>query len=808
MDVLLSNLRHAVRSLGKRPGFALVAVATLGLGIGATTAMFTVVNGVLLRPLAYEEPERLLHIWTHFRGDTHNSNSGANFHDYQARIEGLASVGAFGFHRCHFGDGGETRRILLSRFTSEVIPTLGISPLLGRSFDENDDELGAGPIAVISHGLWQRSFGGVNDVVGKTIVLHDRPTTIVGVMPAAFTFPSPDVEAWIPLQLDPSRPQHRTNHNYGVIARLRGDVSFDQVQAELAGYSRQIVEEYPQNYATFEFGASAVGLYDETVGDTRTPLLVLSGAVAFVLLIACANVANLLLVRAESRNHELALRRALGASSGRVAGYVVSEGLVLATAGGVLGVAIAYWGNRFLVAIASDTLPRLEGVSLDGPVLAFTALVSVLTGLLAGSLPALRTSRGNLHGLIQTAGRSQSPSAGARTRSVLVGAEVALAVMLLVGAGVLIRSFAELRRADVGFRTDRVLTMWVSLPETETEPGPTVNFFETLLARAEALPAVSSVGVARRLPLASGFGRWSFQLEDNIVENIGEAPTTNFQTVSPGYFDALGMRLNTGRWFTGIEPARGPMIGIVNETFVSRFYPGESALGKRVRVWNPERPWIEIVGVVADIRAVGIAREAEPTLYVPLEQMNQAAGAVPNSMALVMHSDGDAADLAGPIRSLIGELRSDIVIADVRTFSQIKMDVTADRQFPTVLLGVFGGVALFLAAIGVYGMVSYSAAQRQHEIAVRVALGADTKNVLNLVMSRGLTPVLAGLGAGLLGAWMIAGVLTSLLYNVSPTDPLTFTAALALIGAVAFIANFLPAHRAAKLDPMPVLRDE
>lgn len=814
MSNLLKDLEHSFRTLRRSPGFTVAVVLTLGIGIGANTTLFSVVNGVLLRDLPFHEPGRLVMIYTHFRGSTMSASSEANFLDYRSQIHTLEAVGAYGYERWHLDGEGEPRRILVTRTTAKLLPLLGVQPFLGRTFTTEETEPGAEPVVVLGYGLWQSSLGGRPEAVGQTVRMQGKLVTVVGVMPPSFQFPRESVEAWAPLPIDPANPHSRENHYLGVVGRMKDGFGLADAQAELSAYGERVVEEFPANYKTFQFGVSGASLHEDVVGEVRGPLLLLLGAVGFVLLIGCANVANLLLARAESRSLDLAIRSAIGAPRSRILSQLMAESIVLSLAGGFVGLVLTYLSSKTLVLLAGEFLPRLDEVGIDFRVLGFTLGVSLFSGMLAGWLPAQKFSKLGVLNALQQAGRGTSPGRERHhARRALIVAEVALAVVLVIGAGILIRSFGELAKIDAGFRTDNVLTMRVSLPEVGYEDaGAVTRFYRTLEEHVGALPGVQSAGIAQRLPLASGLGLWSIQIDGKIAGTIGEAPITHLQQASPGYFAAVGLELVEGRLFSETDDAGKPPTGVVNEAFVHEHYSGDPAIGKRVRMWEPDSPWVEIVGVVGDILDEELQAAPYPKLYIPHSQAQdifvENSSGVSRSMALVVHARLDAAALSGAVRNLIREVDRTVPVSNIRTMADIRSSAASDREFPTLLMSVFGLVALVLAAIGIYAMVSYSVSQRTREIGIHIALGADSSNVRWRVVGQALTPVAIGLVFGLWAAFYITGLLRGLLYNVTPTDPITFVSVAVILFAVAALASYLPARRASRVDPMTVLRAE
>jgi predicted permease len=862
MSEIFSDIRYSLRSLWRSPGFTLAVVLTLGIGIGANTAVFNVVNGVLLRDLPFEEPDRLVRIIGFFRGRTSATLSEANFRDFQDQISSVESIGAYAYERWHLRDENEPRRILVARTSAGLIPTLGVHPLLGRTFTAEDDTLEAEPVVVLTHRLWQSNFGGRSGVLGEELDLDGTPYTVIGVMPAGFTFPWTEVEAYVPLRLDPANPYARVNHYLRMVGRLREGSTLEEAQAELSAYGERAAEEFPENYATFDFGTSAVGLMQDQVGSARTPLLVLLAAVGFVLLIACANVANLILVRAEARSDTIAVRIALGASRARIVSQLLVDSLVLSVVGGLTGLLVAVWGGPALLALATGAVPRLEEISMDGRVLGFTATIAVLSGLLAGLLPALRMASSRSRGVLpRSGGRSVLDGRGSRRgrgRQLLIVGEVALAVVLVVGAGVMVRSLGELVRLDVGFRTDDILTLRLALPEHEyTEPAQVVAFHREMIERVEAMPGVARAGIASALPLATEIGRTSLQIGGQIVETIGEAPVAQIQRTSPGYLEALGFELKAGRLLADTDVAGQPYVAVVNETFAERLLGGD-ALGRRVRMFAFDSPMMEIVGVVGDVLADGLLQtEPWPRLYVHYAQAAQSAYSTPSDVYLVVRVGGqeagvmgqtgrvpgavgdesrlageepglagEAAEAAGvaaglvsspavdplalaePIRRQIRAIEPAAAIWDVATMAEVRRTAAAAQEFPTVLLGVFGMVAVLLAAIGIFGMVSYRVGRRTPEIGLRMALGARGADVRRMVVGQAILPVAAGLLVGITAAMYTTELLASLLFGVSPLDPITYVSVVAILAAVALLASYLPARRATRVEPSEVLRGE
>jgi len=815
VDSIITEIRFALRHLARSPSFSILVILTLALGIGACTAIFSVVNGVLLSDLPYPESERLVRVRTQFQGRVSNSNAAANFLDYRQRIESIESVTTYQYERLYLGDTPEPRFVLGVNASHEFFNVIRVFPALGRGFTA-DDERPDADVVVISHGLWQSHYNGRPDVVGQKVVLDSQPHTVIGVMPAGFGFPDSEVDVWRPLWFDLSATGLRTDHLYSVVARIKDGVPLEVAQSEFRDYGERIIEEYPENYKDFQYGVSAVTLLESRVGSTRAPLLILMGAVIFVLLIAVANVANLLLVRAESRGHELSVRTALGASRPRLARHLLTECLLLSFAGGAVGLLLSYLGTKALLTVTADAVPRADNVSTDLRVLAAAAVFSVAAGLMAGLLPALRSPR-NLAGQgPQAGGRSIAAGRRSRLRQALVVAEISLSVVLVVGAGLMIRTLSELSRVDVGFRTDNILTTRITLPQAIYAQGTQiVGFYQELIERVEALPGVVSAGIVRQLPLASGFGTYSIQIEGREVETVGESPHTYLQLTSPGYFRTLGLAPVRGRLHDEHDTAGRPLVALVNQAFVREHLDIGTAVGSRVRLWGEDTPWVEIVGVVPDILQRDLVRETYPTLYANHAQ-TAVDGLPPDAfitdfsrtMSLVVHTEYEAAAFTEPVRQLIREIGPAVPLNDFRTMAEIRANEAGDREFPTVLLIVFSCIALTLAVVGVYGVVAFAASRRTFEIGIRMALGADASEVRRMVVRHGLAPVTIGVVIGVAGAAAAAQTLRGLLYNVRPLDPVTLIVVPTLIVAAALVASLIPALRASRVAPSDVLRGE
>ncbi len=808
MRTLLQDLKYGCRALAKNPAFTVVAVLALALGVGANTAIFSVVNATLLNPLPFPEEGQLLRLGAGARGGVAPERGSFSYPDYkdvQRQAQTLAHVSAFlNSGTMLTGEGLEAERVYGADVSPEYFAVLGVGPELGRVFTAEEDHADAG-VVVISHGLWQRRFGGRRDIVGQHLGMSSASATIIGVMPEGFEYPfrADGQDFWEPLNDRPMPDREaRDNHSYRVIARMKPGVTMEQANAELDTISRRLEQQYPDTNATVLVGAAS--MHEEMTRDVRPALLILLGAVGLVLLIACANVANLLLARAAGRQKEIAIRTALGASRWRVVRQLLAESLLLALAGGACGLLLALWGTDLLVAAGPADIPRVSQAGLDSRVLAFTLLVSVLTGVVFGLVPALQASRTDLTGGLKegSRGATEGPRRS-RLRSALVVAEVAISLVLLIGAGLLIRSFVRLMQTDPGFDPARVVALDIPLTRQryDTEEKQAA-FFARLAERVRGIPNVEAVGLADKLPLGNTIDILSFNIEGRPPFPPGAQAQAHYTVVGPGYFETLKIPLRSGRMFTERDDARAPYVMLISEGLARKYFAGENPVGRRLITDEDVQPF-EIVGVVGDARRRSLSTEAEPEFYVPLQQAGQ------RRMNLVVRAGaGDTLALTTSLRGAVAELDKDQLVWQTRTLDQLVSASVAGRRFNMTLLGLFAAVAMLLAALGLYGVMAYTVTRRTHEIGVRMALGARGSDVLRMVVGQGMKLAGAGVLLGLAAAFALTRVLASLLYGVSTTDPLTYAGLAALLAAVAFLASYLPARRATKVDPMEALRYE
>jgi putative ABC transport system permease protein len=809
MDGLRQDLSYAWRMLTRNPGFSAALVLVIGLGIGANTAIFSVVNAVLLKPLPYEDPDRLVHVREVLR-DRFGSVTAPNFADWSEQNHSFTALAARERATFTLTGEGEAERIAGLRVSASYFPLLGIAPVQGRGFLPEDTAPGAPDVALLSEGLWRTRFGADPAIVGRAVSLDQRRFMVVGVMPAGVALPTSVEQLYAPLVIGPEQLRQTGNHRLSVIGRLKPGVELAQATSDMRAIAHRLETVRPQSNQGWSVDLSLLG--DRIVENVRSGVLLLFGAVGFVALVACANVANLLLARAARRQREIAVRAAVGAGRLRLVRQLLSESLLIALLGGALGLLLAFWGAQALVLLLPAGVPRLGEVDIDATVLGFTIALSLLTGLVFGLAPALQASgiapRESLKEGARSAGAGR---ASERLRGGLMVAEVAIALLLLVGAGLLVRSFLRVRDVSPGFDTRDLVALELSLPASAyPEPGQVSAFYREALERVAALPGVTAAAATSHLPIASGGFNLSVKLEGAPAPaRPSEVPTAFYRAVSPNYFAALGIPLLRGRPFDERDVARTPRVAIVNETMARQLWRGQDPIGKRFTLDENDTSPIEVVGVASDVRAFGLDSDPAPELHVPYAQGSTSFWAwTGRSLTLVLRGSGNAAALAPPLRATIAGLDKDLPVYNVRTMDEVLAASVASRRASMLLIGVFAAAALILAAVGLYGVVSYAVGQRTHEFGVRMALGAGERDVVRLVLGRGIKLAVLGLLLGSVGALALSRLLSSLVYGISPRDPLTYVGVGLLLFTVALVASYLPARRAARVEPVTALRHE
>jgi putative ABC transport system permease protein len=802
METLLQDVRYGVRMMRKRPGFTAVVVLTLALGIGANTAIFSVVNAVLLRPLPYRNAERLVWVAGNVRGGTNRASvSPPDYVDYRAQntvFEEFAASTSVP-SPVNLTGAGEPERLTGSRVTANYFRAFGVEPALGRGFGADEERTGSAPIAVLSDGLWKRRFGGDPSIVGKTLTLDGKAVTVVGVAPPEFQYPA-GTELWLPLDFDDPEMKIRAAHFLRPIGLLKNGVTLEQARAETDLIARRLEEQYAETNAGWSL--TLVPLQEQVVGGVRTSLWVLLGAVGFVLLIACANVSNLMLARAAARRRELALRAALGASRWRVARQQLTENVLLSLAGGALGLLLAAWGVDLLAALGAGDIPRAREIGVDGRVLAFTAALSVLTGLAFGLLPALRASRSDLNEVLKDAGRGTSGPGRGRVRAALVVSEIALSLVLLAGAGLLVKSLISLLSVNPGFDPANVLTLRINLARARyARPEQAAAFFSDLQRRVAGLPGVEAAGMISELPLSGQPNDMYFYVAGRPPQTADQKVTADYRRVNQDYFRAMRIPVLRGRDFTEQEVAGNAQVVVINETLARQFFPDEDPLGKRLVIDFGKQEQFEIVGVAGDVLHRSLDGGVYQMMYAPTLRIG-------GTNLVVRTSSADPLALAAAVRGEVAAIDRDQPVSAVRAMREVVSGSVAQQRFRTLLLATFAGVALLLAGVGIYGVIAYSVTHRTHEIGIRMALGAGAGDILKMVVGQGMALALAGVAVGLLAALALTRVLSSLLFGVTATDAVTFAAVSLLIAAVALLACLVPARRATKVDPMVALRYE
>lgn len=800
MGVLWQDIKYGARMLLRQPVFTVVAVLTLAMGIGANSAIFSVINAVLLRPLAFHEPDRIIKIWESKPEGFTGTASVPNLVDWREQNDVFTHIAAYQFANFSLQGQDHPERVRGLSVTPDLFDVLGVPPQIGRTFSPEEEQAGSHRVVVLSHRLWQRNFGGDRNIVGREVMLGGESYTIVGVMPASFIFPGQTTELWVPLVFTESQKASRGNHAFFAIGRLKPGVTFEQAQEQMIAIASRIEQQYPNEQALRS--VLLIPLQEETVRFIRPALFVLLGAVGFVLLIACTNVANLQLARASARRREIAIRTALGAGRGRLARQFLTESIMLSLAGGAVGLLLALWGGNALVSMASGFLPRASEIGLDGRVLVFTFIVSLLTGVVFGLAPAFYCSKTDVQKALKEGGSAGEGPQRNWIRSILVVGEVAAALVLLIGAGLLIKSFAQLLDEDPGFNPQNVLTMRLTLPaERYSEDAQVAAFYEQLLQKVAATPGVETAGLISVLPLEPRSFTFSFTIDGQTPPADGDDWYANLRWTSPDYFKVMGISLVSGRFFTDRDRISTPGAAIINQAFARRFFGDQDPVGKWLRIPFGNGFRAEIVGVVTDTRQ-RLNLDPGPDLYISSLQTPTRA------ITLVARTGPDPASLAQAIRDQVMAIDPDRPVSSIRTMEQVVSSSVAVRRFYMLLLAVFAGLALALATVGIYGVMSYTVAQSTREIGIRMALGAQVADVLKLIVGQAMVLAFIGVCAGAAGALALTRLMTSLLYGVTPTDPATFVSVSVLLIAVAALACYVPARRATKVDPMIAIRYE
>jgi predicted permease len=817
---LLRDLRLSLRDLRRRPAFAIAAISTLALGIGANVLVFALVEGVLLRPLPYRDPDRLVEVWNSWEQEPRASLALPELRAY-GETRSLRALAGWSQGAFNLAAGGDAERVTGAYATAEIFAVLGAEPILGRGFTADDDRPGAPPVAVLGREVWERRFGADPSLVGSSIRLDGVETTVIGILPAGVRLPSDHqsgarTEVWAPLHpvVSPELVEHWGMHFLDAAARLDDGAPLEQAQSEIdVVVSRLVASGVAAGNAVAMDGFRVLlrPAHDEVVGPARRSLTVLLGAVALVLAIACANVANLELARAHGRRREAALRAALGASRGRLMRQLLVSSALYALIGGAAGVALAAAGLRLVVAAAPPGIPRLADVTLDGSILVFALGVSAVTAVAFGLLPALRASRGDLATTLRAAGGGGFERTDARWRRPLIAAEVAVAVVLVTGAGLLARTLLNLRGVDAGYRVDSILTIEVAPPATAyPEVAQRADLFRRLRQQVAALPGVSSAGAVSHLPLGAERGDWNFYPEDRVIGPDDPKPRGDWQVLTPGYLETLGIPLLEGRALTDGDDARAPLVLLVNQSLARRYWPDVSPVGRRVRLGgNDANPFATIVGVVGDVRSEALDREPVPELYLPYAQAPALMGQpTSGELALTVRTVGDPTVVASAVRDVVKRIDPELPLGGVQTLEEVRSRSLSLARFATFALGGFAALAAALGAVGIYGVISFLSAGRRREIGIRMALGAARPGIVAMVVGQGMRPALYGVAIGLAGALGLTRMLDTLLYEVTPADPVTYAAVVVFFLVVAVAACWVPARRASAVDPSAVLRAE
>lgn len=802
MERLLQDLRYGFRMVLKSPGFTIVAVIALALGISANTAIFSVINTTLLKPLPYEASDRLMVIReTKLPQFPEFSIAPGNFLDWQKQNTQFESLAAHRNFSYNLIGNGDPERLRGARITANLLSTLGVKPIEGRDFLPEEDREGKDNVVIVSDGLWKRRFGSDPKLIGQALNLNGKSYTVIGIMPASFWFPNRETELWTPMAFTAKDAENHGGHFIGVVARLKPGITKAQAETEMKVIASRLEQQYPDTNTGWS--VKIVPLLEYAVGDMRSALMILFGAVVFVLLIVCANIANLLLARAAARQKEIAIRCAMGAKRGRIVRQLLTESVMLAVMGSAVGLLLAVWGLKLLLALAPKNLPRVQEASIDGPTLVFTLLLTLVIGILFGLAPALQASSPHLNEWLKEGGKGGTDSLRRhRLRNTLVISEVALSLVLLIGAGLMMKSFQRLQATALGFNPQGIYVMGVALPEKKySEDQQQAAFFTTLLEKITAMPGVHSVGASQVLPFAGDY-ILAFDIKGRPPAAAGQGTSANYYAVSPDYFKAMGIPLVKGRYFTDRDSAKTGRVAIINETMAKRYFPDEEPIGKQINISNGPDSYREIVGIVGDVKHYGLDTPPPAQMYEPYLQQPFAA------MTLVIRTAPGSTISSEALRKEVLSIDKEQPITRFVAMEELISDSVARQRFSMILLTIFAVIALILAAVGIYGVISYSVTQRTNEIGIRMALGAQRSDILKLILKQGMGMALAGVLLGLLVAYGFTNLISSLLFEVSPTDPLTFAGISLLLLIVALLSCVIPARRATNVDPMIALRYE
>jgi len=810
METLFQDVRYGIRTLLKNPGFTAIAIITLALGIGANTVIFSVVDSVLLRPLPFKDADRLVLLWE--TNPQQNSPDGknaqasgiANFTDWNSQNQVFDAMSAYFNWTYNLTGVDEPERLEAAVVTGSFFDVLGVQSSMGRAIIPDDDQSGKDNVVVLSHGFWQRRFGSDTAIIGKAITLNQNSFTVIGVMPRDFKFPDRKVELWVPAGFSAAQKQDRAGKFLKVIARLKSNVKVEQARAAIVAIAGQLEQQYPDTNAGWSVALAP--LQENEVSGTRTALLLLLGAVGFVLLIACANVSNLLLARAAARRKEMAIRSALGASRRRLIGQMLTESALLALFGAGAGILLAVWGMDILISLNPGDIPRLADARIDGRVFAFTLMLSISTAFIFGIVPALFASKTNLQEAIKDTAQTSTSSSGLKFHSLLIVSEIAVTLVLLVGAGLMIRSFLRLHEVNPGFNTENMLTMRIWLPGSRYGSNEQQTaFFQQVIDRIETVPEVRDVGAIQDIPLKANRMGFSFTIEGRAATSSVEEPNAAYRAITPEYFRTMSIPLLGGREFTRQDDRNAPPVVIINRSMAQQFFTGEDPIGKRIRFGEQDAPWYSIVGIVGDVKHMGLDAQEGAAIYQPYGQKRFS---FLRWMTLVIRTDSEPTGAIAAVRSQVQAVDKDQPIYDIATLEQLLSTSVAQPRFYMALLGSFALLALILASVGIYGVMSFSVNRRRREMGIRLALGADRRDIFKLVVARGLLLTLTGVVIGVAASFALTRVMSSLLFGVTATDPLTFIAIPLLLAGVALGACFVPARRAMKVDPMVALRYE